>query len=516
VRLATPFLRTLSVAFVGVALAATSADASVVYDQYQPGWAAPNYSIKSQDENVNGAYNNLEVQAADDFTVPSGEYWRLREVDVRGVYSGRDYKPDRYYHTTPAGPAQSVDVYFYRDNGGTPSGSAPIASFTALAFNDPSTKVWAYSSYSDAPDKVSVRGADFQIPLGEPVSLPPGTYWVSVWARQNAVTRGYWSWRSTTVHGTGAMVYSQGHCPYAGWSFANTCGSGGPDLVYRLSGEFLDGLSYQSVGDGRGTVTSTGQGTGDFDCGPEDCLTPHNRRFARGNRVTFKASASTSSPNSVFGGWHGCDQPSGTTCTMLMNSPGHTKKLEAQFDVASGLSIRKIGKSDGRVTSSPDRVHCPVGACVTQANYYKFSLGSQVLLGADGSSNPSSLFVGWQGCDHPYGSVCVMYMDDPAHSKKVFARFEPASGLSIQKLGAGDGTISSIPDKVQCGVGACKDGLHYFKFLTGSKVTLKAVPRANPKSTFGGWQGCDHPSGLSCVMDMNNTQHSKKLYATFK
>jgi hypothetical protein len=35
-------------------------------------------------------------------------------------------------------------------------------------------------------------------------------------------------------------------------------------------------------------------------------------------------------------------------------------------------------------------------------------------------------------------------------------------------------------------------------------------------STFGGWQGCDHPSGLACVMDMHNTEHSKKLSATFK
>jgi hypothetical protein len=504
-----------------LAIFAASAGATVVYENDNGDHNAPDPAgvPVSQDKNVDGSFEAGEYQAADDFTVPAGGYWRVREVNVRGYYNGRSYEDGRYYRWTAAGPAQSVDVYFYKDNGGTPSGSAPIASRIARAYTNTSKENPTSNPRGDGPGGVIHAGADFDIQLGDPVNLPSGTYWVSVWARQDYSTHGLWGWQSLTTHtdrGAKAMVYATTGCPISGWQSADSCFTrAGPDLAFRLNGEFMDFLTYRTLGDGKGTVTSSGgSGSGNFNCGPDDCRSqPTGKRFARGFQVTFTARASTSGPNSVFAGWDGCDHPSGTTCVMDMS--GHTKKLTAQFDLASSLTIRKTGASDGSVSSDPAKVNCPVGVCKTQPYLYKFSLGSEVWLVAHNSpSHPNSIFVGWTGCDHPWGSACLMDMNQQG-TKQVYAEFEPASALIIRKLGAGDGTITSTPAKVNCQVGRCKSQPYQYKFRTGTKATLKAAPRTNPTSTFGGWTGCDHPAGLTCVMDMNNEQGAKKVYATF-
>ena len=76
--------------------------------------AAPPGSKTLHDQNKDGAGNAIlsdsfdDAQAADDFVVPKGHTWMVKEVDVTGVYLGG------------AGPADSENVIFYEDADGVP------------------------------------------------------------------------------------------------------------------------------------------------------------------------------------------------------------------------------------------------------------------------------------------------------------------------------------------------------------------------------------------------------------
>src|SRR6266481_2760379 len=134
--------------------------AVVLYDQLNnPGTLSTN----SQDfETANDAFDDF---LADDFVVPGGQTWNITEVDAQGVYFNG------------AGPAASFHVFIYQNSGGLPGTNV----YTAMG-----------------QPYVNNAGV-FQITLTVPAVLAPGTYWVSVQARQDFAPAGQWGWTDRTV-----------------------------------------------------------------------------------------------------------------------------------------------------------------------------------------------------------------------------------------------------------------------------------------------------------------------------
>ena len=76
--------------------------------------------------------------------------------------------------------------------------------------------------------------------------------------------------------------------------------------------------------------------------------------------------------------------------------------------------------------------------------------------------------------------------------------------LSINKTGAGRGTVTSYPDGIDCGP-TCT-----FRFDAGQAVTLAAS--ASEDSVFTSWIGCDSLTGNNCKITMND---DRQVIATF-
>jgi hypothetical protein len=158
-------------------------------------------------QNFEAANDAFDDAAADDFVVPAGVRWAVQSVTVTGVY----------YNGT--GPAASETVTFYKNSSGHPG--AVVGSVTAVG-ND--------------------SAGSFVIPLGTPVKLKPGTYWVSVVANQDFTPNGQWGWETRTVQSNGPAQWQNpgggfGVCPT--WTALTTCipTSGGPDLMFALNGK---------------------------------------------------------------------------------------------------------------------------------------------------------------------------------------------------------------------------------------------------------------------------------------
>jgi hypothetical protein len=165
--------------------------------------AAPPGSKTLHDQNKDGAGNAIlsdsfdDAQAADDFVVPKGHTWMIKEVDVTGVY------------LDGAGPADSENVIFYEDAGGVPGAVV-------------------------GPDNSNIVGTDsagsFSIKLANTVKLKKGHYWVSVVANCSFSDCGEWGWElSTDTSGNPAAYRDSGSC--ATWCSLPS------DLMFALKGK---------------------------------------------------------------------------------------------------------------------------------------------------------------------------------------------------------------------------------------------------------------------------------------
>jgi hypothetical protein len=126
-------------------------------------------------QNYETFYDVYDDEAADDFTVPEGVRWKITEVDMAGYYM--------------EGPADSMNVRFYKDRHGRPG--RLIKAFTGAASNELS--------------------GSFPIVLEGSVTLKPGHYWVSIQANQDFDKAGQWSWAtSDRTRGQPAMWRNPG------------------------------------------------------------------------------------------------------------------------------------------------------------------------------------------------------------------------------------------------------------------------------------------------------------------
>lgn len=145
---------------------------SVFWDQDDNPVSQSPVGIGSQQfEPAIAAFDN---QAADDFVIGGG--WGapyITGVRVMGEYSAG------------GGPASSFNIYFYQNGAGNLPGTL-IAAFMNLP-------------YVGTPP-------DFLICLPYPFGVGPGTYWVSVQARQDSNPNGQWFWHNRTVQSSAGAV----------------------------------------------------------------------------------------------------------------------------------------------------------------------------------------------------------------------------------------------------------------------------------------------------------------------
>ncbi len=178
--------------------------AAVLYEQFDD--QSLNLAASQQFEPTFSAYDN---QTADDFSVPTGETWVLDQVEVAGSYS-------------TSGHADAVNVFIYANSGSVP-GPAVI-------------------SQTNLIPSIGLDTGSFLIPLASPVTLPTGTYWLSVQTNQRYDPNGQWFWRNRhTGQGFAATWRNPangfGRC--ANWNTRSNCGLSGyldRDQIFRLYG----------------------------------------------------------------------------------------------------------------------------------------------------------------------------------------------------------------------------------------------------------------------------------------
>ena len=182
--------------------------------------------------------------------------------------------------------------------------------------------------------------------------------------------------------------------------------------------------------------------------------------------VTLSAIPGT---DSTFVGW-GSDGAScgmSASCTLAMNQ---ARQMSATFAVNASnsytLSVTKAGTGSGTVSSSVGGVNCgsSCGASI--------AAGTAVTLTATAANG--STFTGWSGACSGTGS-CSITMNGNVGVTATFAG--PANyTLSVNKIGAGAGTVTPSTGGVNCGSDSSE--VH----AAGAAVTLSA--NAAKGSTF--------------------------------
>jgi hypothetical protein len=201
------------------ALLASPAAASgvVLYDQTAgtPGGlvASEQSIVASTNDCLRPFFTPIDSQdciAADDFTVPPGPAWNVTGIKVDGQGGVGDYFKFEFFRDAAGLPfSPSSAVLGSGERRGPKSGSGDIA------FR---SKKWS-------------RGY---------AALPPGTYWLAVYAdglqNEESATSWYWQSQSPQVGREAAWLKMCGETSEM-WSYLSACGQTGPDLRFRLEGK---------------------------------------------------------------------------------------------------------------------------------------------------------------------------------------------------------------------------------------------------------------------------------------
>jgi hypothetical protein len=175
----------------------------VLYDQNDN---SQGYADISQ--NFESSFDGYDSQGSDDFTVPANKSWKMKEVDVTGLYFNGP------------GLARSENVTFYKDKKGKPG------------------KVLATATATGSDDGIG----DYVIPLKVSHKFKTGHYWVSVQANMDYSAGGEWGWATRTIaNGDNAQWENPGDGFGTGctsWADEQSClgGVAGPDHMFTLRG----------------------------------------------------------------------------------------------------------------------------------------------------------------------------------------------------------------------------------------------------------------------------------------
>ena len=168
-------------------------------------------AISSQ--NFGSSYTLYDDQAADDFVVPPGNKWIIKEIDVPGVNYGSH-------------AASSLNVIFYKNKRGWRQPGRVVAECD----NRSSA---GYNGNGGYAIKLKIKTCALK------PKLRAGHYWVSVVANQNFSTDSQWFWTlNGTIHNYAAMWQNQGTdeggCNF--WCDLSNVVGYSADLAFTLKG----------------------------------------------------------------------------------------------------------------------------------------------------------------------------------------------------------------------------------------------------------------------------------------
>ncbi len=234
----------------------------------------------------------------------------------------------------------------------------------------------------------------------------------------------------------------------------------------------------------------------DIDCGP-DCFEDY-KGIVKG--VTLRA---IPDDDSYFAGWSGHIQSAQVgslgDLNVLVND---AKTVNATFKLKPVLYVDKIGEGAAQGAVIADLA--PTGGriidCGSTCSHYA-SIETNIALTA---TAPPTYAVTWTGCV-PYASnprACNLLMPSDNHTVTVTFTPPNVKTLTVIKEGTGNGTVSSSPAGIDCGV-LCSAG-----FVQNISVTLTAAPINN---SIIAWSepGC---SGTTCAVTITD---SKTVTVTF-
>ena len=144
---------------------------------------------------------------------------------------------------------------------------------------------------------------------------------------------------------------------------------------------------------------------------------------------------------------------------------------------ASAPTLRVFVTGNGTVVGSG--VNCGARGALCGLTY---ALGTTITIEA--VPERFSVFAGWSGACSGTAPTCTLDAGNPTTVTAVFTYIEV---VDVNKEGAGQGTVTSVPDGVDCGP-ACS-----VPFTGGTKVSL--VAKAAPGSVFVGWGGACSGTG---------------------
>lgn len=195
-----------------------------------------------------------------------------------------------------------------------------------------------------------------------------------------------------------------------------------------------------------------------------------------------------------------CDFEPGVVCpqyivteenySVLASKPLSSSPLITIID--ADLAVTKEGSGTGTVTSEPAGINCGVDC------KERYAEGTSVTLTA--SAGPGSEFSGWKGCGSEVGGKCVVTLSD---AKVVKAKFNEAKTLSVQKEGAGLGSVKSSPAGISC-MTTCDSARMRSPGGAVKEVTLTASPYKG--STFVGWGGDCSGKAVTCAVTLSATE----------
>ena len=240
-------------------------------------------------------------------------------------------------------------------------------------------------------------------------------------------------------------------------------------------------LSVTQTGNGFGSITSV---PGDIDCGAS-CTSS----FSYGTQVTLSA---VSNADSLFDHWSGDCAGNTSTCVITLTA---ARDVQASFVlITHTVSVGKAGNGSGSITSEPSGIDCG-STCAAAFDHY-----TVVTLTA--SADTGSSFTGWEGDCEANGLSCTTTVTD---TRNVTATFTLVTNtVSIVKAGNGAGSITSLPNGIDCGT-TCDASFDY-----NTPVTLTAS--ADTGSTFTGWAGDCAANGATCTTTVTGTRN---VTATF-
>ncbi len=213
--------------------------------------------------------------------------------------------------------------------------------------------------------------------------------------------------------------------------------------------------------------------------------------------TSFMRLNNTPPAGTVFAGWYAGPTPGLFSAITGLHHPGGDL-LKISNGQISGYDVCTAPNSN-------DSFSCNGGSSTVSPSegFYDVNWNSGITEpGSSGSgiflSNGllvGQLYGGTGDCTMPGGDVYGRF--DLAYAKALNQWLSPPLTLTVNKSGAGSGTVASTPAAINCGT-SCSASFTY-----GTSVTLNASPAAG--STFNGWSGACSGTG-ACTVLVNQSQ----------